>query len=182
VANAAAPNLAFLSLGANIDPEKNLPAAVRELSRHGRVAAVSRVWQSPAAGRSGQPDFLNAALLLETSLSAPELKEKVIAAIETRLGRVRSGDKFAPRPIDIDIMLFNCDILRLGSRAIPDPEVLERPFVAIPLAEIAPHYRHPETGETLAAIAARFDPSACGMSRRDDVVLRPTPLATEAAR
>jgi 2-amino-4-hydroxy-6-hydroxymethyldihydropteridine diphosphokinase len=173
MASTSSPNLVFLSLGSNIDPEKNLPAAVRELSRHGRVAAVSHAWQSPAVGKSDQPDFLNATILLETSLSAEELKDVVIASIETLLGRVRSRDKFAPRPIDIDIMLFNRDILRLGSRCIPDPEVLERPFVAIPLAEIAPHYRHPETGETLAAIAARFDPRASGMSRRDDVVLWP---------
>ena len=175
MASPSTPNLAFLSIGANIDPEKNLPAAVRELSRHGRVAAVSHVWQSPAAGKGGQPDFLNAAILLETSLSATQLKDMAITPIETLLGRVRSSDKFDPRPIDIDIMLFNHDIFRIGSRSIPDPEVLERPFVAIPLAEIAPHYRHPETGETLAVIAARFELRASGMIRRDDVILCPHP-------
>lgn len=162
---------AFLSLGSNIDPERNLPAAVRELMGYGRVVRVSAVWQNRAEGCPGQPDFLNAALQLETSLSAAELKETAIAAVEARLGRVRSLDRNAPRTIDIDIMLFDQERFNLGRRRIPDPEVRERPFVAIPLAEVAPDYRHPETGETLAEIAARFDPTAAGMRLRDDVIL-----------
>jgi 7,8-dihydro-6-hydroxymethylpterin-pyrophosphokinase len=59
----------------------------------------------------------------------------------------------------------------VGRRRIPDPEVLERPFVAIPLAEIAPQYVHPETGQTLQAIAKRFDSKEVGMRRRKDIVL-----------
>lgn len=162
---------ALLSIGSNIEPERNMQAAVRELARYGRVVRVSAVWQSPAEGASGQPDFLNAALWLETPLSAAELKETAIAAVEAYLGRVRSPDRNAPRTIDIDIMLFDDDRLAIGRRRIPDPEVCERPFVAIPLAEIAPGYRHPETRETLAEIAARFDPAAAGMRLRKDVVL-----------
>jgi 2-amino-4-hydroxy-6-hydroxymethyldihydropteridine diphosphokinase len=165
------PNRACLSLGSNIAPESNLPAAVRRLAAFGRVLVVSTIWESPPAGCADQPDYLNAAVLLETALSAQELRETAIAAIEAALGRVRTENKNAPRPIDIDIMLFNHDILRLGHRRIPDPEVLERPFVAIPLAEIASDYVHPETGETLAAIAARFEPAKAGMRRRPDVVL-----------
>ena len=166
-------NQALLSLGSNIEPEKNLPAAVRELARYGRVRGVSGVWESPAVGAPGQADYLNAALWLETSLSARELKETAIAAVEAGLGRVRSADRFAPRTIDIDIMFFNRDRIQLGKRRIPDPEALERPFVAIPLAEVAPGYIHPETGESLAEIAARFDPNAAGMRRRADVLLPP---------
>ncbi len=164
---------AFLSLGSNIEPEKNLPAAVRELGRYGRVLRVSGVWQSPPLGGAGQPDYLNAALRLETPLGARELKEIAIAAVEAKLGRKRSADRYAPRTIDIDIMLFDRERLRIGRRRIPDPEILERPFVAIPLAEIAPEYIHPETGETLAQIAARFDPERSGMRLRPDVVLTP---------
>ncbi len=94
-----------------------------------------------------------------------------IVAIEAALGRVRSENKIASRTIDIDIMLFNRDILRVGRRRIPDPEVLDRPFVAIPLAEIAPDYVHPETGEALREIARRFDLAECGMRRRNDVII-----------
>lgn len=164
-------NQAFLSLGSNIEAEINLPAAVRKIAQYGRIVRISTVWETTPVGPDGQPNFLNAALWLETRLSAKELKDEAIAEIETALGRVRSSDRFAPRPIDIDIMLFNADRLQLGGGPIPDPEILERPFVVISLAEIAPDYVHPETGETLATIASRFAPVASGMRRRDDVIL-----------
>jgi 7,8-dihydro-6-hydroxymethylpterin-pyrophosphokinase len=99
------------------------------------------------------------------------LRRQAIAVIERRLKRVRTRNKNAPRTIDIDIMLFNDDITQVGSRHIPDPEVLERPFVAIPLAEIAPDYVHPETGQPLREIAAQFDPAPSGMVHREDVQL-----------
>jgi 2-amino-4-hydroxy-6-hydroxymethyldihydropteridine diphosphokinase len=169
----AALNLAYLSLGSNIEPERNLPAAVAQLTQFGRIRAVSTVWQTAPIGFTDQPDFLNAVVLLETALSAWALREQVIVQIEQNLNRVRTANKNAPRTIDIDIMLFNHDVLSLGRRRIPDPEVLERPFVAIPLAEIAPDYVHPETGQTLRQIAQRFDPVAVGMRPRNDVILSP---------
>ncbi len=164
-------NLAYLLLGSNMEPARNLKDAVRQLASFGHVRAISAVWESPPAGFASQPRYLNAAVLLETGLSAHELKETAIASIETALGRVRTANKNAPRTIDIDIMLFNRDVLEVGHRHIPDSEVRERPFAAIPLAEIDPEYVHPETGETLQEIAQRFQPAAAGMRRRDDVAL-----------
>jgi len=164
-------NLAYLSLGSNIEPERNLAAAVGRLGHWGCIQAVSTVWESAPLGFADQPNFLNAALLLETGLSAQGLRQEAISSIETALGRVRTANKNAPRTIDIDIMLFNHDVLQVGQRRIPSPEVLERPFVAIPLAEIAPDYVHPEIGQTLRQIAGRFDPATAGMRRRDDVHL-----------
>ena len=169
-------NLAYLSLGSNIEPERNLPAAVTHLAQFGQVQAVSTVWETLPVGFNDQPNFLNAAVLLETHLSAETLREEAIAGIERTLGRVRTANKNAPRTIDIDIMLFNRDIIQLNGRHIPDPEVLERSFVAIPLAEIAPDYVHPETGRTLKDIAKQFDPASAGMVRREDVEL---PIDTE---
>jgi len=166
-----APNLAYLSLGSNIQPERNLPAALSQLAQFGRVQAVSAVWETLPVGFSNQPNFLNAAVLLETHLSAWALREEAITAIEAALGRVRTGNKDGPRTIDIDIMFFNQDIIQLGRRRIPDSEVLERPFVAIPLAEISPDYVHPETGQTLKDIADQFDTTSVDMVRRDDVEL-----------
>ncbi len=167
-------NRAYLLLGSNIEPEQNLPAAVAHLARFGHVRAVSTVWQTAPVGQTNQPDFLNAAVLLETPLSARELREMAIASIENALGRVRTADKNAPRTIDIDILLFNHDVLSLGQRHIPDPEILERPFVAIPLAEIAPEYVHPEVGQTLRQIAGRFASEVVHMRKRDDVTLLTT--------
>jgi len=164
-------NRAYLSLGSNIEPEHNLMQAVARLAQHGRVAAASAVWQTEPVGLSDQPDFLNAAVLLETTLTAHELRAGPIAQIERELDRVRTENKNSARTIDIDIMLFNRELLTVGHRRIPDPEVLERPFVAIPLAEIAQDYVHPETGQKLRDIAAQFDPAAAGMRKRSDVIL-----------
>ncbi len=164
-------NLAYLSLGSNIDPERNLPEAVSLLAQYGSIVAVSSAWQSPPAGFADQPDFLNAALIMSTPLTAAELRGGPIAGVEKALGRVRTENKNAPRTIDIDILLFNHEVLNVGQRHIPSPEIYERAFVAQPLAEIAPEYVHPETGETLAAIAARVVSTGSVLGRREDVNL-----------
>ena len=162
-------NVAYLSLGSNIDPVENLRAAVEQLAAQTKVIAVSSVWETKPVGLADQPNFLNAAAIIETSLTAEQLKQEVIASIEQRLGRVRQADKNGPRPIDIDIMLFNRQIFQLGQHHIPNPEIIERPFVAIPLAEIAPNYQHPELGQTLAEIARGFEVAREEMRLRQDV-------------
>jgi 2-amino-4-hydroxy-6-hydroxymethyldihydropteridine diphosphokinase len=164
-------NRAYLSLGTNLDPENNLVQAVARLSQFGRIVAASTVWQTKPVGLADQPDFLNAVVLLETTLTAQELREGPITQIEEELGRVRTENKNSARTIDIDIMLFNRDVLTVAHRRIPDQEVLERPFVAIPLAEIAQDYIHPETGQKLKDIATQFDPATERMIKRIDVTL-----------
>ncbi len=167
-----ASNRAFLSLGSNIDPETNLPAAVRELQRFGRIVAVSQVWETEPVGFADQPNFLNAAVLLETAISPEELQFEVVVEVETVLGRIRDPhNKNAPRTIDIDLALFNRDVLKLDQRQIPDPDILNRAFVAIPLAELAPEYLHPLESCTLAEIAANFEIERASMQLRADVIL-----------
>lgn len=162
-------NIAYLSLGSNIDAETNLRAALELLAAQTRLLAVSSVWETRPVELAEQPNFLNAAAIVETELTAERLKREVLAAIEQRLGRVRQADKHALRPIDLDLMLFNREIFELGNRHIPDPEIVERPFVAIPLAEIAPDYKHPERGQTLSEIARNFEVKSEEMYVRPDV-------------
>jgi 2-amino-4-hydroxy-6-hydroxymethyldihydropteridine diphosphokinase len=162
---------AYLALGSNIAAETNLPAAVERLADYGRVKRVSTVWESRPVGDTDQPNFLNAAVLLETSLSAEELKRVAIAEIERCLQRVRDPqNKNAARTIDIDIALFNQDVLSLGENRIPDPDILTRPFLAVPLAELDPEYVHPTDGQTLHAIAEGFEDGS--LIARADVQLR----------
>jgi 2-amino-4-hydroxy-6-hydroxymethyldihydropteridine diphosphokinase len=161
-------NDAYLALGSNVEPEKNRPAAIRRLRGLGRVKAVSTVWQSAALGAAPQPDFLNAVVRLETALGAAALQDAA-HAIETGLGRRRTADKFGPRTIDIDLVLFNRESLQIGSRRIPDPDIAERPFLAVPLAELDPDYIHPVSGRTLAEMARPFAGSS--MKPRPDVRL-----------
>jgi 2-amino-4-hydroxy-6-hydroxymethyldihydropteridine diphosphokinase len=172
-------NRAYLSLGSNIEPEQNLPAAVRELAAFGRILAVSNVWESaPFADgpdrldRPADKNFLNAALILETPLSPAELYEQAISSVERRLGRVRNPlDKNAPRTIDVDLSLYNDDVLEFAGHRAPDPEILIRPFVAIPLAEVAPDYVHPVERRSLADIAAAWSNNS-GLLPRPDVTLQ----------
>lgn len=165
-------NRAYLSLGSNIRPHENLPAAVRGLRNFGRVAAVSRVWETQPVGYRDQPNFLNAAVLLETRLSAVEVREQAIVDIERQLHRVRDPDNVnGPRTIDVDLLLFNADVLQLGARDVPDPEILSRPFLAIPLAELDPDYVHPQVGKTLQEIAGRFRDEWATMKVRSDIDL-----------
>lgn len=117
-------NQAYLLLGSNIEPEKNLPKAVKLLSQYGHIKNVSSVWQSAAAGFAEQPDFLNAAILLETDLEPTALRRQAIRTVEDSLDRIRTENKNGPRTIDIDIILFNHDVLNLGTRHIPDPDLL----------------------------------------------------------
>jgi len=171
-------NRAYLSLGSNIEPERNLPAAVRELAAFGRTAAISRVWESVPFGCGDRAsdrfahNFLNAAVLLETELSAQALCVDAVPAVERRLGRVRDPhNKNGARTIDVDLSLFNRDVLTVAHRKIPDPEILTRAFVAVPLAELDPEYLLPTADRSLAEIAAALAPTA-GLHLRPDVPLR----------
>ncbi|MCD6286297.1 MAG: 2-amino-4-hydroxy-6-hydroxymethyldihydropteridine diphosphokinase [Anaerolineae bacterium] len=174
---AAQPNRVFVSLGSNIDPVANLQAAIDQLRAHDevKVVALSPVYETAPVGTVDQANFLNAAVLIETSLSASVLKSGVLQPIEQALVRVRTEDQNAARTIDLDIVLFNHDVLELGSRHIPDPDILRFPHVAVPLADIAPYTIHPETGQALAVIARKLTAArgfrSAGILRRDDVAL-----------
>ena len=162
-------NTVFLSLGSNIQPELYLPTAVERLAALGEVAAVSSIYETLAVGDPTQPNFLNAAAILITPLSPDQLKQQ-LSAIERSLGRQRSANPNAARTIDLDIAFFNHDILLVGKRHIPDPDILAQPYLARPLAEVAPDFIHPETGQLLSAIAAQFR-YRTDIWRRDDVHL-----------
>lgn len=162
----------YLSLGSNIQPEKNLGAAVVMLASYSRIVAVSRVYETqPLGAGSPQGNYLNAALLVESELEPLTFLKEVIGEIETTLGRERTGDKFAARTIDIDVMVIDPPVSHIEHRPIPSPELMERAFVAVPLAEIDPGYVHPQTGQTLAEIAAGFAVREDEMVLREDVVL-----------
>lgn len=150
---------AVISLGSNIEPERYLPLAVGRLHALGRVLAVSEACRNPALGPEGQPDFVNAALLLETD-RAPKDIQRALRQIEARLGRRRTPDKYAPRVIDLDLVLYGSHIVDDGSLCLPDPDLLERAYLAVLAAEVAPAMRHPITGERLAALAERLGASA----------------------
>jgi 2-amino-4-hydroxy-6-hydroxymethyldihydropteridine diphosphokinase len=154
------PVEAFISLGSNIDPAKNIAAAISLLRDHCLVLAQAAIYRTPPQGDANQADFLNTAVKIQTTLSPVEFKTQVIANIEQQLGRVRDpSNKNAPRTIDLDIALWGNDVLDYGDKPwhIPDPDITRFAHIALPLADIAPDTIHPETDQTLAAIAASLD-------------------------
>jgi 2-amino-4-hydroxy-6-hydroxymethyldihydropteridine diphosphokinase len=140
-------HLAYLSLGSNIQPEKNLVRAIELLQEQGRIESISNAWESKSVGADA-PNYLNACLAFNTLLSWPELKEQVILPIELQLGRRRTENIFAPRTMDIDIILFD-------DRSC-DEKSWEKAFVVVPLAEIYPGYQNPLRNESIKETATRL--------------------------
>jgi len=128
---------AYIGLGSNLgEPEKQLRAAVRAIARlpGSRIAAVSRVYHSAAVGPGEQPDYLNAALRLETSL-APEELLAALQRIEADQGRVRT-ERWGPRTLDLDILLYGEQLISTESLTIPHPSLAVRNFVLQPLRDV----------------------------------------------
>jgi 2-amino-4-hydroxy-6-hydroxymethyldihydropteridine diphosphokinase len=144
----------FLSLGSNEgDRQGNLDKTILRIGKEaGTIVKVSSVYRTAAWGKTDQPDFLNQAIQLETSLSPEELLEKVLA-IEHSLGRVRT-EKWAMRTIDIDILLFGQTTMTSPHLSLPHPELANRRFVLVPLNDIAPGYLHPVLKKTIRELLA----------------------------
>ncbi|HWQ45411.1 MAG TPA: 2-amino-4-hydroxy-6-hydroxymethyldihydropteridine diphosphokinase [Longilinea sp.] len=154
-------NKVVISLGSNIEPQQNICQAIQAIQKQCKVKRVSSAWETRSEGAKG-PNFFNAALLLETPLHLGELKRTILKPIENEMARVRTADKNAPRTIDLDIIVFNGDVV--------DQNVWERVFVAVPLAEILPELVHPETKETLSEVALRLKKRSFAI-RRPDICL-----------
>lgn len=132
-------NTVYLSLGGNLgDPAASMATALRLLDadESTRVIAVSSLYRTPPWGKLDQPDFLNAAAEISTALMPRALLDLCLEA-ERKLKRVRE-ERWGPRLIDIDILVFGDRIIHETGLEVPHPRMLERAFVLAPLAEIAP--------------------------------------------
>jgi 2-amino-4-hydroxy-6-hydroxymethyldihydropteridine diphosphokinase len=145
--------VAYLGLGANLgDRAANMRKAVRMLGRLSEVTSVSSLYETDPVGPE-QPRFYNAACKIETDLSPRDVLV-LVKEIEREVGRSPGGERWGPREIDIDILLFGDQIVAEKGLAIPHPRMLDRAFVMVPLAEIAAEVRFPGRGETVGELAA----------------------------
>jgi len=149
----------FLGVGANIgNREANMRLALRWLARECTIVAVSSLYRSAAVvleGADAGPDYLNAACEIETRLSPAELL-RFVKGIEHEIGR-RPDARWAPRVIDIDVLLYGNAVIDTPALSVPHPLLAERNFVLVPLAELATEAVHPVLGKMIGELAEDID-------------------------
>ncbi|ENR7630512.1 2-amino-4-hydroxy-6-hydroxymethyldihydropteridine diphosphokinase [Klebsiella aerogenes] len=138
--------LVYIAIGSNLaSPLEQVNAAIRALADipDSRVVSVSSLYRTPPLGPQDQPDYLNAAVALETSL-APEALLDHTQHIELQQGRVRKAERWGPRTLDLDIMLFGDAIINSERLTVPHYDMKNRGFMLWPLFEIAPQLHFPD--------------------------------------
>ena len=144
----------YLGLGSNMgDREDNLQKTVRLLSERLRIGKVSSVYETEPVGDAGQPRYLNQVGQFYTTLP-PAALLALLKGFELKLGR--TGPSGAPRPIDIDILFYDDQVVKTPELVIPHPRLIERAFVLIPMVEIAPDLKHPVNHKTAKQLLAKL--------------------------
>jgi 2-amino-4-hydroxy-6-hydroxymethyldihydropteridine diphosphokinase len=148
----------YVAAGSNIEPERNLARAVAELSREFPGVRVSPWYRNRAFGFVGA-DFINLVAGFETGRPAGELLA-ALHAIETLCGRPRTAPRWAPRSMDLDVLLYGDLVCDEPGLKLPRPDLLKRAYMLGPLAQLAPSLVHPTEKLTIAELWRRFDPAA----------------------
>jgi len=163
----------LVAAGSNIDPCPNLSRALDLLERHFSPLQVSRAYANAAVGFEGE-DFVNLVLAFRTSLPVADVMARLHEA-EAACGRERNAPKWAPRAMDLDILLFGDTVCDEPGLTLPRPDLLRRPYMLGPAAEVAPDVVHPTERRTLRELWE-------DMRRRDPHELRPVELAQVAGK
>lgn len=147
---------AFVSVGANIEPERNIRAALMALQERTRVVGSSTFYRTQPIGRCDQPWYVNGVWRIETEVPASQMKTAVLQPIEGGLGRVRTGDRDSPRTIDLDLVLYGDLVVNEEALTLPHPDIA-RPFVYFPVVELLAEMSH-EASHGLAERIERLLP------------------------
>ncbi len=147
----------FVGIGSNVDREASVRAGVQALRAAFGELLLSSVYESEAVGFTGDA-FYNLVAGFHSEAPIAEVVE-ILADIEQRCGRRRGSDKFAPRTLDLDLLLYGDAVVDEGRLQLPRDEITRYAFVLWPLAEIAPAMRHPQRKETFGELWTSFDKS-----------------------
>ena len=156
----------FVGIGSNIERGRSIRAGVAGLHEQYHEAQFSSVYESDAVGFEGDA-FYNLVAAFDTDDSIEQVVA-CLAYIEDRNGRVRSGERFAARTLDLDLLLYGDEIITTDNYHVPRDEILRYAFVLWPLAEMVPDDIHPEVGESYAILWEKFD--------KRNQTLRPIPF------
>jgi 2-amino-4-hydroxy-6-hydroxymethyldihydropteridine diphosphokinase len=160
----------YVAAGSNVEPEENLSTALGSLRREFPDLVSSRAYANRAVGFEG-PDFINLVVGFSTDRSLSELLA-ILHEVESQCGRGRTAPKWAPRRMDLDLLLFGDVVGEFEGAVLPRPDLVRRAFMLGPLADIAPDVRHPSSGHTIAQLWSEFD--------REGHDLRPVAIAGAA--
>ncbi len=163
---------AFIGVGSNIQPERNIIEALARLSKQVDITGISFFYKTTPLLRKNQNDYLNGVWQISTSIPPKELKFSVLKKIEQELNRNRQSDKYAPRTIDLDILLFGDMVIHEDNLTIPDPDIYKRSFIAFPLSELNPDLIMPDTKKPLVDLLSSLS--------KDDMI--PDVTFTESLR
>ena len=184
-------NKAYIAFGANIgDSRSNIARALKRLSDYMRVEKVSSLYKTSAVGGpQGQPDFLNGVALVEPQGNPAQTME-ILLEIEREMGRERV-ERWGPRIIDLDLLDQDGMVIDEPSLKLPHPRIAERAFVLVPLAEIAPEWRHPVGGLTASEMlenlgdedrAVVIDSVGAGLALPDEGAASSAPTSKERSK
>jgi 2-amino-4-hydroxy-6-hydroxymethyldihydropteridine diphosphokinase len=165
--------IAHVGLGSNLaGPREQVETALQMLSGLPRtkLLARSKLYATEPWGHRDQPTFVNAVAVLDTQLSARELLNELLA-IERNAGRERNGERWGPRILDLDILLYGDSRIDEPALRIPHPRLRERAFVLVPLAELAPLLYIPDAGRVVDLLS-KIDATTC-------VALESAPISTK---
>ncbi len=147
---------AFISIGSNIHPAENVRAALLAMAACLKIVRISTVYRTQAEERPEQPDFYNCVVEVETDIPPFDLKWRILRPIEAAQERQRTSDRYAPRTMDLDLIIYGDLVVKTDDLVLPDPEITSRSFLALPLAELEPGLVIPGGGACISDVAAAF--------------------------
>ena len=150
---------AFVGVGSNLDAEKNILAALSGIQAQTQVIAASRFYRNPAVSPDHRelPPFVNGVLKIRTGLAPWDFKYRLLRGIEGKAQRRRTRDRYGPRTLDLDLLVYGDLEVRSEDLTLPDPDIAVQPFLAVPLAELFPDFCPPDSPLSMKELVDTLD-------------------------